>query len=174
MWNNSGAILEVVINEDEDICTQSTTNTSRPVSIENSLERYINKFKDIKDNFERARCYNFQESDSEDDSNRNRDHSDTIYITYSDELHSYVNASCHHVYVDRPVRFCFKYRHGTDDTLLLSAYDDNDDDIFTRLRLDTVNPFFINTFYKQGFVNISCELTNSFITRIEVLSIDKR
>lgn len=71
VWNNSDVHLEVAVHEDEDMCTQSTANTSRPVSIENSLERYLNKFKDIKDNFERARCYNFQESDSEDDSNRN-------------------------------------------------------------------------------------------------------
>lgn len=86
VWNNSDAILEVIVHEEEDICTQSTANTSRPVSIENSFERYFNNFKEIKNNFERARCYNFKESDSEEDSNRKCMNDDTVTISYSHEL----------------------------------------------------------------------------------------
>lgn len=59
------------------------------------------------------------------------------------------------------------------DGLLLSAYDDDDDDIFARVTLDAINPFYTTTFYKKGIVNIHCDNTN-FATRVEVLGIDKK
>lgn len=59
------------------------------------------------------------------------------------------------------------------DTLLLTAYDDEDEDVFARVKLDAINPFYTTTFYKTGIFNIHCDYTN-FATRIEVMSIDKK
>jgi len=59
------------------------------------------------------------------------------------------------------------------DTLMLTAYDDEDDDVFARVKLDAINPFYTTTFYKTGNVNIHCDNTN-FTTRIEVINIEKK